>query len=509
MAATGAAAAWAAQGPVARAGEGIEAPFSRRLPVHPFPANLQWINVARPIELRELRGKFVLLDFWTLGCINCMHIIPELRKLEKAWPNELVVIGVHSAKFESEKDTRNIKEAVLRYRHRTPGGQRFAVRRLEQFRRACLAEPGADRSRRDMRSGATAAKSLSSNSTPCCAARRRSTAKMDCSTAGRCVSSRRPRKSQRRLCGFRARSWPTRPAGGCSSPTADTTASSSPGWTARCWPRSAPAPLAGRMEITRRRSSTRPQGMALAGETLYVADTWNHLIRKVDLAAKRVTTVAGTGQQSRDTPPMGRLAKPLATALSSPWDLLLHDGRLYIAMAGLHQIWVMRLDKPAIGVYAGNGVEDIVDGPIEPRRLYQPGQASFAQPSGLASDGQWLYVADSEGSSIRAVPFDARRKVWTVVGTAQLPAARLFTFGDVDGQGDAVRLQHPLGLAFTKTDSTWPTRTTTRSRRSSPPRARRRRWWAAPRRAERRPAGVQLSGRTRGRGRKALRGRHR
>ena len=100
MAGAGAtAAAIGRRGPAAHARESPEPPFSRRLPVHPFPANLEWLNVARPIELRELRGKFVLLDFWTLGCINCMHIIPELRKLEKAWPNELVVIGVHSAKF--------------------------------------------------------------------------------------------------------------------------------------------------------------------------------------------------------------------------------------------------------------------------------------------------------------------------------------------------------------------------------------------------------------------------
>ena len=188
--------------------------------------------------------------------------------------------------------------------------------------------------------------------------------------------------------------------------------------------------------------------MALVGQTLYVADTWNHLIRKVDLAAQRVTTVAGTGEQNRDKPPMGRMARPLSTALSSPWDLLLHDGRLFIAMAGLHQIWTMRPEKPTITVYAGNGVEDIVDGPTESRRLYQPGTASFAQPSGLATDDRWLYVADSEGSSIRAVPFDPRKKAWTLVGTAQLAAARLFTFGDVDGPAEVVRLQHPLGLAF-------------------------------------------------------------
>ncbi len=89
-----------------------------------------------------------------------------------------------------------------------------------------------------------------------------------------------------------------------------------------------------------------------------------------------------------------------------------------------------------------------VDGSIAPRRPSQPGAASFAQPSGLASDGRWLYVADSEGSSIRAVPFDAKQEVRTVVGTAHLPSARLFTFGDVDGRGETVRLQHPLGIVY-------------------------------------------------------------
>ena len=116
-------------------------------------------------------------------------------------------------------------------------------------------------------------------------------------------------------------------------------------------------------------------------------------------------------------------------------------------MAGVHQIWIMKLDGSGIGVYAGNGREDIVDGRLKPRRAFELGFASFAQPSGLASDGRWLYVADSEGSSIRAVPFDARGEVRTLVGTADLPTARLFTFGDVDGRGDAVRLQHPLGIA--------------------------------------------------------------
>jgi DNA-binding beta-propeller fold protein YncE len=128
--------------------------------------------------------------------------------------------------------------------------------------------------------------------------------------------------------------------------------------------------------------------------------------------------------------------------------LWIHDGDLYIAMAGPHQIWKMRLDGLGIGVYAGNGREDIVDGPLVPHKPYQLGYSSFAQPSGLASDGEWLYVADSEGSSIRAVPLDPRQRVRTVVGTAHLTVGRLFAFGDVDGKGPQVRLQHPLGLVY-------------------------------------------------------------
>jgi thiol-disulfide isomerase/thioredoxin len=90
-------------------------PFDHRLPVPPFPASADWINVPRPLTWEQLRGKFVLLDFWTLGCINCMHVIPELKKLERAWPKELVVVGVHSAKFAGEKDTRSIAAAAGRY----------------------------------------------------------------------------------------------------------------------------------------------------------------------------------------------------------------------------------------------------------------------------------------------------------------------------------------------------------------------------------------------------------
>jgi DNA-binding beta-propeller fold protein YncE len=108
----------------------------------------------------------------------------------------------------------------------------------------------------------------------------------------------------------------------------------------------------------------------------------------------------------------------------------------------------MSLTRPEIGPFAGNGREDIVDGPHLPAVPYELGASSFAQPSGLASDGKVLYVADSEGSSIRAVPFDDSINVTTVVGTSWIPSGRLFMFGDVDGQGQTIRLQHALGVQY-------------------------------------------------------------
>ena len=168
--------------------------------------------------------------------------------------------------------------------------------------------------------------------------------------------------------------------------------------------------------------------MALDGDNLYVADTENHLIRRVDLKTKTVQTVAGTGQQTRDYFKQG----PARTiALSSPWDLALVGRQLYIAMAGPHQIWKLDLDKQEVSTFAGSGREARQDGPLL--------EAGFAQPSGITSDGKKLYIADSESNIIRAIDL-ASGQVETLVG------GDLFEFGDVDGAGDDVRLQHPLGV---------------------------------------------------------------
>ena len=174
-----------------------------------------------------------------------------------------------------------------------------------------------------------------------------------------------------------------------------------------------------------------PQGLALAGDMLIVADRGNHAIRMVDLASRTVATMAGTGRlgEGRSGP-----GDPLETALRSPWDVLLHDVGLFIAMAGAHQIWRLDLRAGRIGPHAGSGREDITDGSAQ--------AAALAQPMGLATDGERLYFADAETSSVRVTSFESGGKVETLVGTG------LFEFGDRDGEGDEVRLQHAAGLAW-------------------------------------------------------------
>src|SRR5262249_31059443 len=159
-----------------------------------------------------------------------------------------------------------------------------------------------------------------------------------------------------------------------------------------------------------------PQGLAVRGDTLYVADRKNNLIRALDLKARTVKTVAGTGQPGKDVSKGGAA---LRVGLNSPWDLLLKDDTLYVAMAGHHQIWTLDLKTDKLVRWAGNAFENIFDGPRQ--------QCSFAQPSGLAANDTVLFIADSEASGIRAVKLDGGSLVQTVVG----PVGRgLFEFGD-------------------------------------------------------------------------------
>ena len=182
----------------------------------------------------------------------------------------------------------------------------------------------------------------------------------------------------------------------------------------------------------------RQQGVCLVGQTLYVADTENHAIRAIDLNSKRVTTISGTGSQALRSPLDRYVGAARSSPLSSPWDIIQMPGwaGLYIAMAGPHEIWKLDLKSGKIGVWAGSGYEDIEDGELN--------TAKFAQPSGLATDGRNLFIADSEASGVRVITgiYTDHPEVGRIVGQG------LFKFGDVDGSGPDVRLQHCLGLAY-------------------------------------------------------------
>jgi thiol-disulfide isomerase/thioredoxin/sugar lactone lactonase YvrE len=459
-------AAPAEQAAAAPAGDGGAAanlanPFPQRLVAPEFPKNVAWLN-SRPLTKADLKGKFVLLDFWTYCCINCMHILPELKKLEQQFPNNLVVIGVHSAKFDTEKVTDNIRDAVMRYEivHPVINDSQMELWRDDLYRVSSwptiiLIDP------EGMavwgKSGEFKADLVSTILTTAIPYYR-----------GKKLLDEKPRKFD--LEADKEQPTPLRFPGKVLADEKGNRLFISDSNHNRIVIATLDGSLLdviGSGEIGRGdgdyRSATfnHPQGCALHGETLYVADTENHLLRKVDLAKKTVTTIAGTGEQGGLTDAYpgwnGNAARgqrqrwvgaPLNSPLNSPWALIVHKNDLFIAMAGYHQIWKMPLDEKEIGPFAGNGREDINDGPKLPADPLRAG-SSFAQPSGLSTDGSHLFVADSEGSSIRAVPFEgATTKVHTVIGTSQMSEGRLFTFGDKDGPRGTARLQHCLEVVF-------------------------------------------------------------
>jgi DNA-binding beta-propeller fold protein YncE len=414
-------------------------PFPHRadVPADLFDGGHGWLNVSGPIELKDLRGKIVIIDFWTYCCINCMHILPDLKYLEHKYPRELVVIGVHSAKFANEKDSENIRRAIVRYdiEHPVLNDSELAVwtrAGVNSWPTLALIDPEGKLVRAFAGEGHRAALDAD-------------IAKLVAYHEGNGTLDRAPLALG--LERHKMRETPLRFPGKVLADEASDRlfiADSNHN-------RIVIATLAGKLidvagsgAVGEKNGSFatatfhHPQGMALAGDKLYVADTENHLIRVLDLRHKKVSTLAGTGKQA-----LGRaLGGPLReTALSSPWDLATVNRMLYVAMAGSHQIWVHPLGGESIQVFAGTGREDVLDGPRE--------EAAFAQPSGLASDGASLFVADSEGSAIRRIPLDRALPVETLAGTSNLEEGRsLFAFGDVNGKGSAARFQHPIGIAY-------------------------------------------------------------
>ncbi len=413
-------------------------PHKIKMPADVFDGGTAWLNTSGPIELKDLKGKIVLIDFWTYCCINCIHVLPDLKYLEKKYPNELVVIGCHSAKFDNEKDSENIRKAILRYEieHPVVNDSQMRIWRslgisswpsllvVDAEGNACLLASGeGNREYLDELIGKLI-KYHKANGT------------LD-ETPIRFDLERN--KVQARPLRFPGKVLADEPGNRLFISDSNHNRIVVTTLDGQLLDVIGAGTIGAKNGSFTEAQFDHPQGMALVDEKLYIADTENHLLRVADLKAKTVSTLAGTGEQARRRFFTWKLKD---TPLNSPWDVIHVDGWLYIAMAGPHQMWSHRIGSDTIQVYAGSGMEDITNGSFE--------ESAFAQPSGIATDGKFLYVCDSEGSAIRRLSIDPRGKgeVTTVVGPYDMPrGAALFEFGDKDGIGGRARLQHPLGIA--------------------------------------------------------------
>ncbi len=388
-----------------------------------------WLNTDKPLSIAGLKGKVVLLDFWTYGCINCIHIIPDLKKLEAKYPNNLVVIGVHSAKFTNEGDTENIRQIILRYGIEHPIANDSDFKIWEQYAvnayptqviidpngyviGTAVGEGYAEAV--DKIIGATIEdfrkKGLLDEKPLKFALERAKVGDLPLAFPGKVLAD----SALKRL--FISDSNHNRIiVTDLNGKFIETIGNGKAAWADGDFSSAA---------------FSRPQGLALDGTNLFVADTDNQRIRLIDLKTKKVSTIGGTGKLEDFT---GEGGAALKTALRSPWDLSLVGKSLYIAMAGSHQIWRMDLAKNILEPYAGTREEARIDGKLA--------LSAFSQPSGIASDGKNLFVADSEANIIRRIDFQ-KETVETLVG------GDLYIFGDTDGEGNEVRLQHPLGVTM-------------------------------------------------------------
>ena len=390
-----------------------------------IPRSLQWFNTEESLWLADLRGKVVLLDFWTYGCINCQHIQPDLRYLEQKYPDGLVVIGVHSPKFPNEKIPAQLQKAINRQfiQHpvvHDPELQMTSLYAVKAWPSVVLIDPeayivgvsrgeGKRRQLDELIAGYLAERPKDAASTPLPAPNLNTEPTSTLSFPGKLLAtdgrlfisdSGRNRILECDLNGRIRRSFGSGSAG----------------------------LVDGDGEYS---SFNNPQGLVKVEDNLYVADAGNHAIRRINLTTGEVETIAGTGTQNRKMPE--RYETAVGTALNSPWDIAYHNNVLYVAMAGQHQIWQLPFTAPGFSVYAGNGQELLQDGPAR--------TASFAQPSGLALFDVHLFVADAESSAIRVIRMPTQT-VATLVGQG------LFDFGDQEGLGRAAQLQHPMDLTM-------------------------------------------------------------
>ena len=389
-----------------------------------------WIGTGgKDLTLAALRGRIVVLDFWTFCCVNCLHVLDELRPLEQRFSDVLDVIGVHSPKFAHEADHDALLAAVERYGVHHPvlddpelsTWSQYAVRAWPTL---CVVDP--EGYLVHVASGEGHGEGLAR-------------------LVEQLVEEHDAKGTLRR----RGAAYvpPPQPVSELRFPGKVALLPDGTLLVSDTAHHSVVRVSADGEQVLRRYGTgerglvdgrqprfAEPQGVAVlsTGEVL-VADTANHVVRRLDLDTGEAVTVAGTGRVWRPGAPTSGPA--LEVDLSTPWDLVEHDGEVVLAMAGTHQLWALSPDGQ-VRVLAGTTGEGLRDG--DATRAY------LAQPSGLVSDGERLWFADAETSALRWYrgTADGRGEIGTAVGSG------LFDFGHVDGPAGQALLQHPLGVAL-------------------------------------------------------------
>ena len=444
-----------------------------------------WLNTGgKTLDLEALRGKIVLLDFWTFCCINCLHVLDELRPLEEEYSDVLVTVGVHSPKFEHEADPVALAAAVERYEIHHPvlddpeldtwkaytarAWPTLVVIDPEGYIVAHLSGEGhADGLAvliPELIAEHEAKGTLHRGSGPYVAPEPtagtlRFPGKALFLPAGRGsgadeASDGGPAAGAAVKDAAEKGSWLVTDTGHhrvVELGTDFTTVLATFGSGTKGY---ADGPAAG---DTATAQFNEPQGLVLlpedvaakVGYDVVIADSVNHRLRGLSLTDGKASTLAGNGvQRLLETGPArvdedaagftGRLSgHPLEVSLSSPWDLVWSRklNAVVIAMAGTHQIFSFDPVSGEVDIIAGNGLEGLLDGPGH--------EAWFAQPSGLAEDADGsIWVADSETSALRKLVIDDAGSITveSAVGKG------LFDFGFRDGSAAEARLQHPLGV---------------------------------------------------------------
>ncbi|MBY0428507.1 MAG: redoxin domain-containing protein [Alphaproteobacteria bacterium] len=403
-------------------------------PIHAPEINrdgLIWLNTDKPLSLADLRGKLVLLDFWTFCCINCMHVLPTLQKVEKAFSHEVMVIGVHSPKFAAEKDIENVKQAIQRYdiRHpiiHDPNHILWGQYNVHAWPTMVFIDPngyiagvttGEPEPLHLMNSVRDALDEYEEKGVLTSSAFTWATPKIEKTTL-RFPAKIKPLPGQ-------IKQWMVADSGHNQIVLFDDHG----------------------VELERYGSGradcddgdkthacfNSPQGLIANNDSIYVADTGNHAVRRIDRNTGMVTTLSGTGLRGMML--INKFEKAFGRSLASPWDLEIKNHILFFSNAGTHQIGAIDLVQGVVRVIAGSGAEGLRDGDL----LF----SDMAQPSGLVlnSDKSKLFFTDSETSSIRFVDMDDI-KVRTIVGKG------LFDFGHVNGSVHDALLQHPLGVTL-------------------------------------------------------------